>query len=1820
MTGGRCTSNGTRWSVLKCCPWAGGAVFAVVLVATHLGGCGGPDARLAGPSLTDHADLTLVSGLISHVTSSLVGRDGPIAVRFADEHGDREEEPSQLASAFRFSPPVTGAAEWLDGRTLAYHPKQPLVIGAQYQCAFNVAAVLPAAQGLAPLTFQVTAAPNGIEEFTGAFEPADGEDEDVQNHVSLWKDRRLQLEWEAEPWDNKFTFRSEVLRRSYEPQHLDLKIEAEPLGLEADFIRGVDLLPLSELGILGIDVHDQEDAPYVSVHFTETLLGTRDYAGYVSLNPHLDAKVVASGRELLVFADFKRHEPYTLAIRHGVASRYDAVLGEDYTTELQLGDLWPRVAFSQSGAFLPSAEDHTIGFRTLNVRTVRVEVLEVFESNLGHFLQDYGLESSKTRGRLYGRLDRVGVIVASEELEIGTARNEWVQSTLGLSSLLKGHERGLFLVTLTFDKDGILFECDETARYRWDHPCNRGYYYTFGVVSKPVIVTDVGLLAKRESDRMIVAATHLGTTEPLSGVRVTLFSYQNQPLQTRVTDKRGVAVLDSTDGFYLEGRWKGQRTALKFDESALELSGFDVGGTEGTAAATRAFVYTDRGVYRPGDAIHLAAIVRDQKGVFPSDQPIRMKVRDPKNQIVHDEINKKGEKGHYGFEFSTAASDPTGNWYAELYSGKVLLARHLIRIETVVPQRLKVKFELPSDRLGPANKSLVVGLQANYLFGAPASGLRADVHASYSAAEKKFEGYQDFTFTVPGQVWQLDDQPLYQGELGAGGTATFSWDIVDLSRAPSVVYAVLTARVQERGGRPVTELHPVLIDVYDTYVGAKGPSDRYVRVSDPLSFAVIALDREGTVRPGRDLRVSVYGSSRYWWWQYDSREDFRLKFKTDAYTEKLTTFMVQSEDRPSVVEVTPVKQGQLLVEVEDVDGGHTCGFCATATSWAEGQPLIAGTQLEMQSERETYGVGDRAAVAIRTPTEGVAFVSVEKGGRVLRHNWIRLEGAATTFEFDVTEDMLPNAYVNAMVIQPHAQTTNDRPLRLFGVLPIRVEEETTNLPVELRAPGSLKPREEFDVEVAVPEGREATVTVAVVDEGLLELTDFETPDPWAFFFAKERLSVTTYDTYDDVIGALWGAIHKSFEIGGGEELFRKKRLGAERARRFETVAMFHGPVRTGPGGRVKLSFTMPQYIGSVRVMAVAASGNSYGHAEQTVPVTEPLLVLPTLPRVAGPAESFVLPVTVFALEPDLGDVLVSVEASGLLGVTGDTEQMLVFTTKGEQDVSFELSTGDAIGLGEVRVAAASERASTWAETEMDVRSANPYMYGGQEVAFPPHETVRFEIPVMGIEGTEHATLTVSPMPGLRFAHHLARLLRFPYGCVEQVTSAVFPQLYLRDFMTLLRKPSSARHEVRSNVDRNINAAVERLRRFQTLDGGFAYWPGSSEHNQWASNYVGHFLLEAKALGYFVPSDILGGWLTYEKKMASAGAGGLKTRCYRLYLLALAGEPQIGPMNLLREESQDVMGAASRWYLAAAYKLAGMESTASEIASTAGVEVSQYREFGGTYGSTLRDTGILLELTLVTGRDDLAHQLFGEINVALGSREYLSTQELGYCLLAVGKYMKTFWKRDAAVAGRIEANGVQVGDAFEAVGEPVTFDMTPHMGQTVSVTSASDDMLYAVLEWEGIPLEGPTEPVSENMDLEVNWLGDDGLPLDPSELSQGTPFWCHIRVTGSPHVGIENAALTQVFPSGWEIENTRLTGEVAPPWARQFGMRGWDYMDVRDDRVMWFFNLRRREDRDFLVRLNAVTRGSFTLPPTVVEAMYDHDYRALIPGGVVSVVE
>ncbi len=1807
-------------------------VLAAVIFV--IAGCRPEDAA-PGDQLSDNADHLRTAQLISHVTDGRVPRDAGISVRFAAVHERRATEQRVLSRAFSCTPSITGSAEWTDPRTLVFTPRESLVPGAGYRCALDVAAVLPDLDTAKPFAFSFSVAPNQLTGWQAELEPAAEDDperllyagylefsdpvtlEEIDSHVRLVDGRsEIDLNWRVEPGDRRFWFTSHPIVRAEKARTITLEIPADPFGVEASIERTAEIRPLGDLGVVEVAIQNQETEPRLAVKFSDPLKQGVDLGAYLRVEPHIDLKVSVLGNTLLVSGPFRRETAYTLVVRHGLPSRWDTAMKEDFSRLVQFSDLKPQLSFSQTGSLLPASSKGSIAFRTLNLRQVTARVTRVFESNLGQFLQDEGLAATIDHRWFGGQLNRVGVEVASAELDIGETRNTWIQSTLDLSPLLAGHERGLYVVTLSFAKDQMLFDCDEKQSHPYyDHPCGDGYAYNFGRAARPLMVSDIGLLAKRTTDRLIVAATHLETAEPLANVELTLFSYQNQAIARGRTNGRGVAELETTeDGFYLEGAWRGQRTALKFSESQLSSSGFDVGGATGSAAPTRAFIYTDRGVYRPGDEIHLAAIVRNQDGGFPDDHPMMLKIRNPKNQVVHTELDRQGLAGHYAFRVATDADDPTGRWFADLYNGDTLLGSHPLRVEMVAPNRLKVRLDLP-EKLGPGTDEVAIGLDSSYLFGAPASGLRGTLEIVTRGTEKTFAAYPDYTFTHPARFLTATTERLFDGPLDSDGHAGIDWKPPALTDVPSALTATLTARVFEPGGRPTTEAVALPVDPYGAYVGLRQPANTWTALNQPLPLTVVLVDAGGKPIRDRELEIAVYANERNWWWEYRSFDDYRRRFKSDVQTRLVDRLEVTTASQPVTVAITPTHHGQVLIEVRDPKGGHIAGTFVWVSSWGSSSgPLEAGTQLEIEVDRENYHPGDTARVTVKTPSAGIAFVSLEKAGEVLSHHWQPLEDEQTTIEFDITEKMLPNVYLHVTAIQPHAQTANDRPLRLYGVVPLAVEKASTRLPVQVNAPSELKPLQPFEVEVKVPRDRISTVTVAVVDEGLLDLTSFETPNPWAFFFAKERLSVASFDVYGSVIGAIWGSIDRRFEIGGDEDSYRKGQAGPVKARRFPPVALVSEPVRTDGSGSARFSFTMPHYMGAVRVMAVAASGPSYGSAEASIPVREKLVVLPSLPRVAGPGETFDMPVTIFATADGIGETAVAVETTGPLAVTGPNRATVDLGAIGEKDLVFTLAATRAAGTATVRVTATAGGAEAFASTELAVRPINPTISSSKELAIAAGESSGFTIPELGLPGTRRASVRLSPVPGITFGHRLEYLIRYPYGCMEQTMSAVFPQLYLKNIFESVDVDREA-----SRIDANIDAGIQRLQRFRTPDGGFGYWPGATNPDEWSTNYGGHFLLEASRRGYHVPSDLIDGWKSFQRRVAARESGDLPTRSYRLYLLALAGEPMIGAMNLLAEERLDEMNNLSKWLLAAAYQLSGMEEAALRVLALATTEVQPYRELGGTFGSATRDHAMMLYLATKLDRPQLALDLYHELVPILGGRGYLSTHSAGYALLAVGNYLDSTRRSDTEVRGRLTVAGKGGLDRkFARSGGAVTIDLTEQTGREITIESASEAPIFAAFEWQGIPVEGPTEPEARNLSLDVRWLDEDGAEIDPRSLAQGTLFWGHFRVASKFGEPLENLALTQIVPSGWEIDATRLRDEQTPDWARGFTLGRATYTDIRDDRVMWFFDLG-SQPVDFMVKLMVVTRGEFVLAPSLVEAMYDNDFRALVPGGRVEVV-
>ncbi len=1793
-----------------------------------------------------------IAKLVSAVTAGTVTHRDVIKVQFTESIIDTSFVGHALKKqVFTFTPSINGITRWETPQELVFHPNRPLPLLQSYQASLNLADLLPTHAHLQPLHFSFDVAGREIRSLEGDFELKSARDpryviyrgrleltekadvEKVQEAMTLRREETLlPLTWKADITDKGFTFTSSVIERDTIRQNYTLIVDNEKLELSQPDTMDIPLAPLQDMVAETIKREEKGEKPRLTLLFSDELDMRQSLEGLVQVSPEIPIRLKASGKQLFVDGDFSHGRSYKLQIHPGIRSIWGTRTKEIRYGAVNFADRKPQIRFARDGIFLPSSQDKRLRFATLNLRRVSVAVKKVFASNLGQFLQTEHLDSGKERRNSFSYyVRRVGVEVARDTLEISSQRNTWLEHELDLRSLIAEDERGLFLVELRFNRKDMLYRSSPDGYSADDsyysNPKYYGYIDDHGRVHKALIISDIGLTYKRDRDQHLVYATHINNALPLPGVTVNLRTYQNQISASGTTDARGLVRFKDVgeEIFYIEAEHRGQRSLIRPNKMAWNLSSFDIGGVKARPDGTRAFIYTERGVYRPGDEINVSVIARHQDYTFPDDHPATCKIFNSRNQKVFEHVQRQNLKGMYSFAFATRPGDPTGNWRAQIQIGDSSFD-HVLKIETVVPYRLKTRIAPTVKRLSREDEFLIADLHTTYLFGNPAANLETELSVSLHSTPRIFPQYRAFSFTNA----LIDYQPLqaviFKGRLDADGRTHVEWPLPPLVKVPSALQAVLTAKVLEKGGRPNYQRHLLPVDPYDHYVGLKQPEFDYgyTRIGVPVQIPAIVTDVQGNAVADRNLRYRIYRGMTYWWWEYENREAFQRRFKSDHRTEIVSEEQVVSALTPIDLVFTPADRGQYLIEVSDGDEGHTAAFFVQAYHWGSASTGANNEGiLALKADQERYSPGDKASIRFPVPREGSILFSIEKGNQVLDSRWYFLDGTQeeANISFTVSAKMFPTAYASVSLIQPHDQSDNDRPIRLFGTLPIEVYDPDTRLDFDIHMPDSLRPNEPFEVVVQSSTADSVAFTIAVVDEGLLALTDFRTSDPWRYFFQKQRLDVHTSDLFSHVIGVSKGDPFKTFSIGGDFVSAQEPPVPYRERRRFPAVSMFAGPLSTDASGRAQVEFTMPNYVGAVRTMVVGTRDKSFGYAEKTTEVKSDLMVLSSLPRVIGPGDRVEVPVTAFTTAENLDSVEVSIEVQGPLTIVGEARKQADFANVGELDVFFELQADQAVGPATIVVEAAAAGTRASRQTDLEVRPSLPPLYESDERGIIPGETVSFTVPNKGLPGTNQARISVRRRPDFNFDNQMLRLVRYPYGCVEQTVSAVFPQLYLKNLLDL---DPDKREIVAADIDERINAAIRRLRLFRLPHGSFSLWPGGRHTSVWGSIYAGHFLIEARSLGYHVPEDMYQDWLRYQQSRSTVTMEWLKVRVYRVYLLALAGSPTLGAMNQLKENEQHRMKDLDRWLLATAYLHAGIEGTANEIIRNTGITVKAYREFADTYGSDLRDKAFILDNLVAFQHWDMADSLAQEIAQSI-TGDWHATQTTSMALLSLGKYVLALQQGNGPsvpLTGHIRLPSGE-SSPFNIEGLGYQREISSGFGGKVEVhldASNTVERAFVALDWEGVPLRDVGQDEAKQIRLDVEWLDEDGMRIDPGKLAQGTTFWSHIRVApDAREPSIEEVALTQLLPAGWEIENTRLVPEAQPHWMKEWHLNAEEYLDIRDDAVHWFFDLPRwGRPLDFVIKLNAVTQGTFTLPPTQVEAMYNRDFRARKTGGTVIV--
>ncbi|MEZ5070816.1 MAG: MG2 domain-containing protein [Bacteroidales bacterium] len=1666
--------------------------------------------------------------------------------------------------------------------------------------------------------------------------------------------RELTLEW-THGEDGRFhEFVADSISRGDEKGEVRLRWNGKPIHSDDKGEKEVEIPALGDFRLMNLRVNQQVEQ-FISLFFSDPLSREQDLRGLVYLESGAGLRLEVRGNELRVHPDQRLKGDEVLRIDRAIRNSLDYALNESLRREVHFTSIDPAVELIGDGVIVPGNEGLVFPFRAVNLRAVNVRIVQIYENNIAQFFQ---------RNQVNGQeeLSRVGRLILKKEIPLRSDKavdfGNWNLFALDLSELMETEPGAIYNVSITFDRSQSLLPCpgeeeekgkesvrtdsewddyddpyregyywDDWEDYIWrerDDPCTDSYYAyrrNQNQTSRNILASNLGIVAKGGKDNeWFVAVTDLTTTAPLAGVDVDIYNFQQQLMGTRQTDAKGTAVIPLDRKPYLLVARKGtQRGYLRLDDgSALSTSMFDVGGAQ-NPSGIKGQLYGERGVWRPGDSLYLTFVLEDKAGVLPRDHPVRFELFTPESQLYTSRTRTKGLNGVYDFRTATDPGAPTGNWLARVHVGGSEFTRSL-RIETVKPNRLKIRIDFDREILTSGDQT--ANLHAQWLHGAKAGNLKADVELELAPAHTGFPDYPDYAFDDPAKTFETEAEMVFEGRLDANGDGSFSPGIRVGKEAPGMLRVLLKTRVFEQSGDFSVDRFPVLFSPFSTYVGVNVPEgpgwNGALYSNESTLIPIVTVDETGRPVDVKDLQVEIFDVNWRWWWDRDEADDL-VSFVHNRSQNLIRTDRISTVNGKAMYELKFEERvyGRKFIRITDPRGGHSTGqtfYLSYRGYWNQNSAEGPGgaEMLSFTTDKQEYQVGEDIRITLPEFSAGRALVSVESGSRRLESFWVEAP-LKEAVRLKAGPDMAPNAYIHITLIQPY-DAANDRPIRLYGIQPVKVSDPGTHLRPALDMADVLEPEKEAVLRVSEENGKAMTYTVAVVDEGLLDLTRFATPDLWSQFYARQALGIRTWDMYGHVLGAVQGELAGLLAVGGDEFL---KPDGKQNANRFVPVVKYLGPFELKPGKTNTHRFTMPNYVGSVRAMVVASHEGAYGKAEKAVAVKKPLMVLATLPRVASPAETITLPVTVFAMDPGIRQVDVEVRSNELFQVDGPSRQTIRFEEEGDQVVSFTLRSARQTGQGRIDVFARSGREEASYPVNLQVRLPNPPVHAVTEAVIEPGRSWEGTVSAIGLPGTNRGTLELSVMPALNLEKRLKELTGYPHGCIEQTTSAVFPQLYLDRFLEL----DEAR---KADIQKNIEAAIWRIHTFQRTDGGLSYWPGfQSAASDWGSSYAGHFMLEARARGYQLPSGFLPNWLKYQKRRAGswdaqASEGWQQqsheiNQAYRLYTLALAGEPALGPMNRMRDLPG--LSETARWTLAGAYVLAGRESAAQKLIQGAGTRPAPYRELSYTYGNDTRDRAMILEVLTLLKEEQLARDLMEELAGTLASGAWCSTQTTAFVLHAISVYLG-----DAPASGDLACdltvNGNRVTVQTKKPLHEADLALNRQPEGKVSITNRGTGKLFVRIHVEGVPLDENVTGRQDNLGMTLRYLDLNGATIDPGQLSQGTDFMAEVTVK---HPGIRmpyrEMALTQLFPSGWEIRNLRLDGMEA-------GMTqsGFDYQDIRDDRVYTYFGLNPGESRTFRVMLNATYEGKFFLPAVNCEAMYDASISALIPGRWVEVVQ
>lgn len=1580
-----------------------------------------------------------------------------------------------------------------------------------------------------------------------------------------------------------------------------------PITISSPYVLNINTVEAEHDGVEGI----------LRVSTSQEVSG--NISSFIKLDPAVPFTVEADDKGFLIRSSkFDVEKAYSLTIGQGLRGKLGGMMKEDYQGGVGFGELESNIRFTNSKAvYLSKKGGKNIEVQITNTPKIKIIISKIYENNLlmAHKFGYSPMESGSGPDWGGGEMDGYGY--SSDEYGGGEG---------ALGDVI--YEKEIDARSLPQSGAGRLLNMAEFENLLSDfkgiyHVVIRSSQDYWVKDSRFISVSDLGLISKQAGDKIYVFANSLKTADPVNGVSVSVYSVNNQLLGTGNTDKDGIATIN-----YVKNEFSGFKPAmviaktaddfnyLPFGNTRVNTSRFDVGGKRNNPSGMDAYVYAERDVYRPGEKINFAVILRDQKWETPGDVPLKLKFLLPNGKELKTLRKTLNEEGSMEASIDLSTNAITGSYTLEVYtSNEVLLASKNFSIEEFVPDRIRVSTKLSRDYL-KKGESALLSINAMNFFGPPAANRNYETEIQTRQKTFSAEKFADYDFSLANQTSFFDKQ-ISNGTTDAAGNASLEYVVPETYSNMGLLQTSFYTTVFDETGRPVSRVSKVDIFTQDIFFGIKNDWSYYFPLNQSMKLQLAALNKDGNPITGsarvvvikHEYRTVLTKSGSYF--RYESQKQDKTLSDQQMNIGANTAFSFIPRT-PGDYEVRVYAPGaNSYVSRSFYSYG---GYGITNTSF----DVSKDGNIEIEIDKRSYEVGEKVKALFKTPFSGKMLVTLETD-RLLFHQYVEVSNRTASLELPLGAEHVPNVYITATLIKPHE--VSDIPLTVaHGFKNVSVTEKSRRIEMSLTAHKNVRSRTHQKVQVKAAPG--SFVTLAAVDNGVLQVSDFKTPDPYDYFYQKKALGISAFDMYPLLFDEVRARLSST---GGDGEANMDKRSNPMPAKRIRVVRYWGGIKKADGNGNAEFEFDIPQFSGELRLMAVSYKGRSFGAADQTMTVADPIVISTALPRFLSPGDTINVPVTLTNTTGKATAVSASLKLEGPLKITGAFTQSISLAARSEGRAEFKVVADNTINVGKITVTVSGMGEKFTDATEISVRppSTLQKFTGAGSVAGGNTQKLNLANNDL-MPGTVNYSLVVSRSPVLELGSLLRSLVQYPYGCTEQTVSAVFPQLYYGDLADLMQTRNSK--ENKQNANYNIMEAIRKIKMRQLYNGAVTLWDGQATEDWWTTIYAAHFLLEAKKAGFDVDNSLLNTMLNYinnklksrqtivyyynrdqNKKIAP------KEIAYSLYVLALAERANVPSMNYYKANS-DLMALDSRYLLAAAYAVAGDKRSFSAMLPAAFSGEESVPQSGGSFYSDVRDEGIALSALLEVDPGNAQVPLMAKhLSMKLKSRNWLSTQERAFAFLALGKQARS--SNASTVTAEVRVNGKTAG-VVDAEHGSIQVPLDKGSKPVIELITKGTGRLYYSWETEGISSTGSYKEEDSYIKVRKQFFDRNGRQITNNTFKQNELVVVGITLERSFNTSIENIVITDILPAGFEIENPRTKEIPGMDWIKNASTP--TALDVRDDRIHFFVDANSAR-QTYYYSVRAVSPGNFKMGPVNADAMYNGEYHSYNGAATIRVI-